>query len=223
MLPQLTKDFIKDIEDKAKKGSYTCDVGDIKIKVSPYVFPPASPFSESSHTVYDEFGNLDGKDVLEIGVGTGIQSIKAAKAGAKKVDAVDIYLPAVECARENVEANGLTNKINVWQSDLFSEVKVKYDLIIANLPIVDASEDDVRFYSLIDPDFNLHKRLFQEAKDYLLPKGRIVLCDADLQEGSFERLESLANENNFKFKIRQEVESLGYTWRNYEFQLEGSE
>ena len=181
-IPDITRRFITDLEKKAKNGNYTIKTEGVDITVFPYVFPPSSPFSESSHTVYDEFEDLKGKRVLDIGTGTGVQAIKAVLAGAEHVDAVDIYKPAVECAEYNIKRKGLRDIISVFESDLFSNVpRNKYDLIIANLPIVDCSEEDVKRHSLFDPGFQYHKRLFEEVHEYLAEGGRIVLCHADLQ------------------------------------------
>ncbi|HVY01868.1 MAG TPA: methyltransferase [Candidatus Nanoarchaeia archaeon] len=220
-LPEITQSFIAKIKQDAAKGTYSVDVSGIKIDVFPYIFPPCSPFSESTHTVYDQFGDLNGKEVLDIGTGTGIQAIQASLAGAKQVDACDILSEAVDCAKHNVNINGLSQKINCFQSDLFSNVLLKrYDLIIANLPIVDCAETDLRLHSLIDPSFMYHERLFADSKPYLSDTGKITLCHADLQsKDDFGKLEGLATKNGFDYTIRKEVCSLGHTWRNYEFSL----
>jgi len=221
-IPQITREFVRSIEDKAHTGRYRVDVNGISIDVFPYIFPPASPFSESTHTVYDYFGNLTGSKVLDIGTGTGIQAIQATFAGAQEVDAVDIYEGAVECAKHNVRLNGLDGKIKVWQSDLFGNVpKKQYDLVIANLPIVEADEADRRLHSLFDPQFVYHERLFKESPQYLSDSGRIVLCHADLQDKGFERLEEVALRHEFHPTVTKAINALGYEWRNYEFKYRG--
>jgi release factor glutamine methyltransferase len=218
IIPPITKDFVRSIEDKASTGSYRVNVNGIPIDVFPYIFPPTSPFSESTHTVYDHFGDLTGSKVLDIGTGTGIQAIQASLAGACEVDAVDIYDNAVECAKHNVRLNGLSEKIKVWQSDLFNNIpKKEYDLIIANLPIVEADENDLRLHSLFDPKFVYHERLFQDSSKYLSNSGRITLCHANLQNDGFERLEEIAQKNGFNAKVKKAINSLGYEWRNYDF------
>ncbi len=222
-IPKITQDFVEMIKEKAEQGTYRVDLNGIKIDVAPFIFPPQSPFSESTHTVYDQFGNLEGYKVLDIGTGTGIQAIQAALAGASKVNAVDIYSPAVDCARHNVKLNGLESKIEVWESDMFKNIpQEKYQLIIANLPILDATEDDVRLHSLFDPKFAYHEQLFSESPKYLSKDGKIMLCHANLHDdSSFKRLEDVAARNGFEGKVVQSVNSLGYEWRNYEFKYSG--
>lgn len=76
-----------------------------------------------------------GKKVLDIGAGSGILGLAALKAGAKSVLFADIDKEAV---------NYLKNKrYNVIQSDLFSNVKGKFDIIIFNPPYLpfDSRED----------------------------------------------------------------------------------
>jgi len=233
-LPKITQDFITKMKDDAKKGAYRIELDGISIDVYEYVFPPSSPFSESTHTVYEQFGDLSGKKVLDMGTGTGILAIQAALAGAESVDAIDICGKSIECAIHNVKINGLENKVKVYWSNLFRMVprEKKYDLIISNPPILDLDPDenitdekgiplcdDSRFVSLIDPGFRYHKELFREVPKYLNPNGRIVLCHADLQEDGFEKLEKIASEAGFEFGVLQSVSSLGYEWRNYEFFL----
>ncbi|MFA6089384.1 MAG: class I SAM-dependent methyltransferase [Candidatus Woesearchaeota archaeon] len=215
---KITSEFVQMINSEAKKGTYRVNLNGILIDVFPYVFPPQSAFSESTHTLYDQFGHLQNKKVLDIGTGTGIQAIQATKAGANAVDAIDIYDNAVKCAKHNVRLNGLENKIQVWQSDLFNKVsKKEYDLIIANLPIVDKKESDLRFHSLFDPNFIYHERLFKEASKYLSNSGKINLCHSNLQSEGFQKLESLAKKYKFNYIVKQKNNSLGYEWRNYEF------
>ncbi|MBS3072589.1 50S ribosomal protein L11 methyltransferase [Candidatus Pacearchaeota archaeon] len=222
-IPQITQDFVKMIGTKAREGTYRVDINGIVIDVFHYIFPPQSPFSESTRTVYDQFGHLDGQNVLDIGTGTGIQAIQACLAGAEEVDAVDIYDNAVECAKHNVNLNGLDSKIKVWQSDLFNSIPQKrYDLVIANLPILDAVESDKRLHSLFDPQFAYHERLFKESPQYLSGSGRVVLCHANLQDGGFERLEEVVSRHEFNPTVTKSVNALGYEWRNYEFRYGGT-
>lgn len=75
--------------------------------------------------------DFNGKKVLDIGCGSGILSILAMKMGAKIVDACDIDPIAIDSTKENAVINGV--KVNAFESNLFSNVKEKYDLIFANI------------------------------------------------------------------------------------------
>ena len=71
--------------------------------------------------------------VLDVGCGTGILSIAAVMLGADECLAIDIDPDAVRVAQENVEKNGLADKITVQCGDLTKGVEYKPDIIVANL------------------------------------------------------------------------------------------
>jgi ribosomal protein L11 methyltransferase len=71
--------------------------------------------------------------VLDVGAGTAILSIAAARKGAKKVVAVEIDEVAVECARENVELNGVPGIVQLVTGTLADVPRQPYDLIVANI------------------------------------------------------------------------------------------
>lgn len=74
-----------------------------------------------------------GKTVLDVGSGTGILAILAAKMGAKAVLAFDIEEWAVENARENAEVNNCP-QITVFQGTIEDVNQAnKYDIIVANI------------------------------------------------------------------------------------------
>lgn len=77
--------------------------------------------------------DLAGKRVLDMGCGSGILSLAAAKLGAKSVLALDYDPLAVKVALENVLHNKLQSRIEVKESDLFAAARGTYDLVVANI------------------------------------------------------------------------------------------
>ncbi|GAB3706940.1 50S ribosomal protein L11 methyltransferase [Spirosoma flavus] len=82
-----------------------------------------------------------GKTVLDVGSGTGILAILAARMGAKGVLAFDIEEWAVENARENAELNDCP-QITVFQGtiddlnppkDLLNQTPKTFDIVLANI------------------------------------------------------------------------------------------
>lgn len=230
--PELTRNFVNFIKEKSEAGPYRVEVkvGDkvVLIDVFPTVFPPRSDYSVSSKSVFETFGNLQGLEVADIGSGSGVESIVAAMAGANHVDAADINQQAVDCSKHNVEMNGLQKSIEVFYSDLFSNFpKKKYSLIIANLPIVnfDAGDSPIN-QALYDKGFEIHKKLFTEAKDFLTENGIITFTHANLQSAKtaspdydFVILEKLINEYGYEVVEKAEREELNYKWINYKIKL----
>ncbi|WP_079422464.1 50S ribosomal protein L11 methyltransferase [Clostridium oryzae] len=70
--------------------------------------------------------------VFDIGTGSGILAITAAKLGAKHVIGVDLDPVAVDSALENVKFNKLNN-IEILKGDLMEVVQGKADIIVANI------------------------------------------------------------------------------------------
>ena len=74
--------------------------------------------------------------VMDMGTGSGILAIYAAKIGAKKIDAYDIDPVAVRVAKENFKENYVSDKIFCDVSDLMQnadKTKEKYDFVCANI------------------------------------------------------------------------------------------
>ncbi|MBQ7454928.1 MAG: 50S ribosomal protein L11 methyltransferase [Clostridia bacterium] len=75
-----------------------------------------------------------GGSVLDVGTGSGILAIAAARLGAERVLGVDIDPMAVRVARENVEKNGLSDKIDIREGDLVAGLDgVVCDFAVANI------------------------------------------------------------------------------------------
>ena len=73
--------------------------------------------------------------VLDVGIGSGILSIAAAKLGASAILGIDIDEEAVRVSNENIEMNDIPNDcdITVIKGDLTEGVQFEADIIVANL------------------------------------------------------------------------------------------
>lgn len=76
-----------------------------------------------------------GDTVLDLGTGSGVLALAAARLGAPRVDALDTDPDAVESARENVRRNGLEDRVHVARGSLHPErgVVEAYDFVAANI------------------------------------------------------------------------------------------
>ena len=73
---------------------------------------------------------LEGKSVLDVGTGSGILAIAAAKRGAMPVVAVDTDELAVEASRENATRNGVAIPVAMGSA---ADVPGRFDVVIANI------------------------------------------------------------------------------------------
>jgi len=74
-----------------------------------------------------------GASVLDIGTGSGVLAIAAAKLGAARVVAVDNDPDALISARQNVALNGVAGRITVQQRDVAAADIETFDIVLANL------------------------------------------------------------------------------------------
>ena len=79
-------------------------------------------------------------DIIDLGCGSGVIGLTLEKkVSTKTVDLVDISSSALEVARKN--CGNLNSNANIIQSDMFSAVNKKYDVIISNPPYIKTSEE----------------------------------------------------------------------------------
>ena len=80
----------------------------------------------------DARGSFDGARILDVGCGSGILSIAAARLGARSVVALDVDPIAVEATIANARRNRLAGRIDTRQGSLPSGAG-PFDLVLANL------------------------------------------------------------------------------------------
>jgi ribosomal protein L11 methyltransferase len=72
--------------------------------------------------------------LLDLGTGSGILALAAAKLGASRIVATDIDPLAVRVAKENFVRNQAQEQIQVYESDLLERpLPVKFNLVVANI------------------------------------------------------------------------------------------
>ena len=95
----------------------------------------------------------EGKVVLDCFTHTGSFGLNAAAGGAKKVVSVDISADALAMAQKNANANGLSDRIEYVEADVFDYLKTlseggrkgcPYDFIILDPPAFTKSRDTLR-------------------------------------------------------------------------------
>lgn len=86
--------------------------------------------------------------VYDIGCGSGILSIVAAKLGAKNVVGVDLDPVCISTSRENILRNNVEEIIDIRQGDLFEVLEEKSDIIVSNIiaEIIAKMSGDLKSY-----------------------------------------------------------------------------
>jgi len=152
------------------------------------VFHPSLFFSSKMLGRWILTQNLHGKAVLDMGTGSGILGLCAARAGAN-VTAVDVDDQALRCASENVSRNGLEDRIKVIQSDLFAGIppSATFDLVIWNPPFYrrDPATEQQKAWNA-GTGFEVVTRFAADVSRYLAPGGKVVMIlTSDVDAGEF--------------------------------------
>ena len=102
----------------------------IVLKHDPDVFPPSSFGLKFAEQV--DFQNCH--QAADIGTGTGLLAILAAKKGVPEIQATDLSERAAQLAAHNaINMNGVNN-VETRSGHFFCDLKGKFDVITANLP-----------------------------------------------------------------------------------------
>jgi ribosomal protein L11 methyltransferase len=109
----------------------------------------------------------DGASVVDVGTGTGVLSIAAAKLGAAKVHALDLDEVAVKSAKLNVKLNKVQEIVDVTQDNLLDNQALQTpDLIVANiLAEVIVNMTDEAFQSLKTGGILITSGIIQTKRD----------------------------------------------------------
>jgi len=179
----------------SKERSYSYK--DITIIVFPGVFHPGLYFSTKILLKYLEKIELNQKYILELGAGTGLISIFAAKRGGF-VTASDISLTAVYNIEKNVKMTDAN--VEVVHSDLFDDApNRRYDYIIINPPYykkTPSSEKEFAWFG--GDDFQYFRKLFTQLGNNIFENTNVIMVLSD--EADLEMIKSIATENKFLMK-----------------------
>lgn len=135
-----------------------------------------------TRTLLETIEDIKGQ-VLDFGCGYGPIGIYLKKTFDVEVDAVDVSVRAMNLAKKNAELNKVN--INIFESNIYENVKKKYDYIVTNPPI--------RVGKKI-----LYQILF-EAKEHLNKNGELWLV-IHKDQGAKTLAKDLEKEYNVEIK-----------------------
>lgn len=167
---------------------------DISIIVPVGVFHPGLFFSTKFILEFLAKQNLDGKKFLELGSGSGLISVFAAKNNARVIGS-DINTKAVSATHENAKRNEVM--VEAVQSDLFEEIPLMpFDWIIINPPYYPSNpktEEEHAWYCGAEHQY--FKRLFSSLEHYIHSESNVLIVLSDVCD--IPQIRKIAAENNF--------------------------
>src|SRR5258708_7337740 len=153
-----------------------------RLAIYPSVFHPKLFLTSELFARFLSTIDLEGKQLADVGTGTGILALAAARAGAKAV-ALDINPMAVNAAADNARSNGLGNRVIAVRSDLMSALAPdpQFDVIISNPPFFSGEPRDIADRAWVaGPRYRDIASLFEQARQRLKPSGTMyVLLSSD--------------------------------------------
>lgn len=209
----ILKKLAKVYTRKEREYSYN----NISVKVLPGVFHPGLFISTKVLLNFVNTLKFEGDSFLELGAGTGIISILAAKKGAA-VFASDISGKAVQ----NIELNAAKNnvQINIFTSDLFKNIPyMQFDYIIINPPYYSRDPGEEEEYAwFCGSNFEYFKSLFNSLSNYIGKDSKVFMILSEVCD--IQKIKSIGLENEFVWKIKIKKQFWGE--KNYIFEIKKS-
>ena len=128
-------------------------------------------------------------NILDLCTGSGCVAISLAHSLTKdrfdcKIVASDISQDALEVARSNAGRHGLSYRIEFIQSDLFRNIKDKFDIIVSNPPYIAQFEFETLQKEVLkepilaldggEDGLDFYRKIVRSAPDHLRPGGHIL-------------------------------------------------
>lgn len=171
--------------------------------------PDTETLVEAALEILKERKNKGPPEVLDLCTGSGaIAIVLKHEIPELKIWASDISPQALKVARQNgvkhLLSGSASHQIQFMESDLFSNIKGRFDLIISNPPYVASAEiekltPEVRREPILALDggedgLDCIRRIAAEAKNHLHPGGTLLM-EAD--PGQMEKIRGLLEKNGF--------------------------
>lgn len=168
--------------------------GDIELEIPPQVFHPGFFFSTQVLLRHISSMSLQCQRFLELGAGSGLISIYAAKNGAR-VTATDINPAAIGCLEKNARINNV--KLSILHSDLFMHMaEQEFDIIAINPPFYKKTPLDAKEFAwFCGENGEYFESLFGDLDRFINMNSQVFMV---LFEGcDLEMIEDIAAQNQF--------------------------
>jgi len=157
------------------------------------------------------------KTMLELGTGSGAIAITVL---AERIDATcvatDISELALETAARNSKIHGVQNRLTLLQSDWFSKIIGRFDIIVSNPPYISAKEYNKLGNEVVDYDpkisltpggdgLDSYRQIISNAREKLRKNGQIFL---EIGYSQAEPVKNLLDVAGFsKIKVHKDLGS----------------
>jgi ribosomal protein L3 glutamine methyltransferase len=165
---------------------------------------PRSPIAQLLEKGYSPWLHTEKElQILDMCTGNGCIAIAtAAYILDASVDAVDISTSALDLARQNVVMHELSDRVEIIQSDLFSELDGRqYDLIVSNPPYVphqsmlelpeEYSHEPVMALEADDQGMAIVDKILHQSARYLKENGILIVEVGEIQQAVEDRYNDL--------------------------------
>ncbi|WP_409180332.1 methyltransferase [Amycolatopsis sp. VS8301801F10] len=173
------------------------------------VWPPT--YSPGGELFADRipFGRMS--SFLEMGCGTGIMAVLAARAGVGRVVGLDLNPAAVRNTELNAKRHAVADRVTARESDLYSAVgpDERFDGIYWNPPFLNAPKDrvDASIWdeTMFDPEYAKLRRFLAEGRELLTARGKAYLWFGEAL-GNPSLVADLAEETGYDLGVLAKME-----------------
>ena len=151
-------------------------------------------------------------DIIDLGCGTGAIGISLEKkVSTKSVDLVDISDEALEVT--HINCGKLNSSANIIQSNFFSNIDKKYDVIISNPPYIELNEEIEDIVKNNEPHLALYggedgldcyREILKNAKEHMKERCLIAF---EIGYKQAENIKTIANQylDNIRIEVKKDL------------------
>jgi release factor glutamine methyltransferase len=169
----------------------------ICVKVHSDVFPPHLTLSTRILLDFIKPIDLTNKTFLELGCGSGIISLFAAKKGAK-VTSTDINIIALDFLKESADKNQL--EITIIESNLFENLtENSFDYIVINPPYYPKNPKNIKEQAwFCGTNFEYFEALFSQLPNYKKTSNSVYMILSE--DCEIDKIKAIAKKNSLSMK-----------------------
>jgi len=181
-----------------------------------------SPRAETETIVANVIQNaVKGSQLIDIGTGSGAIAVSVAINRADlKITATEISRVALDVAEINAKKFGVENRIKFIESDIFSNIKKRYDTVVTNLPYVSSDQKNdmqpevkkepaVALYGGAGDGLDIYRKFYKQIPEHI-NSGGVVYHESDPWQHS--ALKTIAEQLGFEL-ILDDYFILGFRYR----------